>query len=286
VTQTLPALPTRSPDAHKGSVGRILVIAGSRGMTGAGALASRGALRSGAGYVTWALPSSLASIAETLCVEAVVLPLPATDVGSVGIEARELLAEASHESDAVVLGPGIAISGETAELIRLLVGELHAPLVLDGGGLTAVGQDSRSLTSRRYATVLTPHPGEMARLSGTRVDAVQADRENMARSMAQRTGSIVLLKGMGTVVTDGERTYVNQTGNPGMATAGAGDVLAGCLAALLGQGMDAFEAAALAAHLHGLAGDQAAEAKGMYGVMAGDILEALPEAFCRYAASD
>lgn len=280
----LPPLPDRPEDIHKGLCGRVLVIAGSQGMTGAGAMASEAALRSGAGLVTWALPEALNAIAETLCVEVITWPIPGTETGSPAIEARELLSEASHESDAVVLGSGLSTAGETGELLRLLIPEIHAPMVLDAGGLTAMDAKLKPLAKRRRPTVLTPHPGEMSRLVGKKVDEIQADRTGEAKALAERTETVVLLKGAGTVITDGERVHENTTGNPGMATAGSGDVLAGMLAAFLAQGMEPFEATVLAAHLHGMAGDIAAETTGVHGLMARDIVASLPRAFLRYAA--
>ncbi|MFW5857398.1 MAG: NAD(P)H-hydrate dehydratase [Planctomycetota bacterium] len=281
----LPPLPSRADDAHKGVCGRVLIIAGSQGMTGAGALASEAALRSGAGMVTWAIPESLSVIAEIKCTEVITWPIPGTEMGAPAIEARELLAEASHESDAVVLGPGLSTAGETGELLRLLIPEIHAPLVLDAGGLTAMDTKLKPLAKRRRPTVLTPHPGEMTRLTGQRIDEIQADRETAACKLAKRTETVVLLKGAGTVVTDGETTVVNTTGNAGMATAGSGDVLAGLLAALLAQGLEPFDAARLAAHLHGLAGDVAVRDTGVHGLLAGDILRALPRAFLETAGA-
>lgn len=284
-TESLPALPARPTDAHKGACGRVLVIAGSPGMTGAGALAGKAALRSGAGLVTWALPYSLSGPADLLCYEIMTLGIPETAQKYPAVAAREHLLEAAREANAVVLGPGLPVAGETGELMRLLIPELSAPLVLDAGGLRALGEESRLLTSRPGVTVLTPHPGEMADLAGCTVADVQADRIATATAYAARTGAVLLLKGAGTVVSDGTCAYVNTSGNAGMATAGAGDVLCGVLAALLAQGLAAFDAARLGAYLHGLAGDLARAQKGEYGLIASDIIEALPEAFMQYARS-
>ncbi|MFH0911203.1 MAG: NAD(P)H-hydrate dehydratase [Planctomycetota bacterium] len=282
--EKLPPLPARPPDAHKASVGRVLVIAGSTGMTGAGALASRAALRSGAGLVTWAIPEPLIAVAEILCTEVICHPLPSTKEGAANLRSREFLFEASRRADAALLGPGMPAEGETGELMRRLIPEIPAPLVLDAGALTALGTDLAPVAKRSWPAVLTPHPGEMARLTGRGVEEIRADREAAAQALARACGAVILLKGRRTVVTDGKRTAVNQTGNPGMATAGSGDVLAGLLAALLAQKMPAFDAAVLAAHLHGLAGDIAAQAKGIHGLIAGDIAEALPQAFLRYGS--
>lgn len=281
----LPALPVRQPDTHKGRCGHVLVIAGSTGMTGAGALASMAALRAGAGLVTWAVGQRINNIAELLCLEVMTLPVPDAATGAPGVDAREHLLEASCEASAVLLGPGLPVAGETGELIRLLVPEIHAPLVLDAGALMAVGSDRAILRKRRAATVITPHPGEMARMCGTSNDGIQSDRTRAATEFSNASGVITVLKGHGTVITDGTTTAINQTGNPGMATAGAGDVLAGLIAGLLAQGMSAFDAARLGVHLHGLAGDIAAGETGWHGLIASDILATIPEAFLTHAAS-
>lgn len=275
-------LPARARDVHKRGCGTVLVVAGSRGMTGAGALASMAALRSGAGLVTWALPQSLNLVAETMCIEVLTLPLPETPGQALGIAAREHVVEAAQECDAVVLGPGMVSAGETGELMRLLVPEIRVPLVVDAGALRAVGEDRKIFLRRRAPTVVTPHPGEMSALCGLQTAAIQAEREKTASDYARQARVVTLLKGAGTVVSDGAKVFVNPTGNPGMATAGAGDVLAGVVAALLAAGLDVFDAAALGAYLHGMAGDLAVEETGVHGLIAGDILQYLPSAFCAY----
>jgi NAD(P)H-hydrate epimerase len=282
----LPKLPARREDAHKGDCGRVLVVAGSTGMTGAGVLCSMAALRSGAGLVTWAVPKSLNMIAEIMAVEVITMPVPETNGQSPGVDSREYIIEAAHEVDAVVLGPGLPVAGETGELLRLLVPEIGATLVLDAGALTAVGKDWKLIRSRKKPTIITPHPGEFSRLIGKSVEQVQENRESFAKKYAQQSGAVVLLKGKNSIITDGKETYINQTGNPGMATAGSGDVLAGIIAALAAQGLTALEAARLGAHLHGLAGDFAAETMGEHSLIASDILESLPDAFLSHAAQE
>lgn len=280
---TLPPLPDRKPEMHKGDCGRVLVIAGSMGMTGAGAMASLAALRSGAGLVTWAVPQSLHAIAAGWAMELILLPLPDNGYAPV-VDAREHLLEAAHEADAVVLGCGLPVAGETGELIRLLIPEIGAPLLLDAGALRAIGKDMAPLLKRRKPTLLTPHPGEMGGLIGKPTDAVQERRESYARKYAEMTKTLVVLKGAGTLITNGTDIHINTTGNPGLATAGTGDVLAGMIAGLVAQRMDPYEAACLGVHLHGMAGDLAAEAKGWHGMIAGDVLACIPAAFLRYAA--
>jgi len=251
-------------------------------MTGAGALASESAYRAGAGLVTWAIPASLAHIGEIKSTETIIWPIAATDTDQISMAAREPIAEASHEANAAILGPGMGVAGETGELIRLLVPEIHAPLVLDAGALSAIGTKHKPLEKRRHPTVLTPHPGEMARLTGKHTDEILKDRKGISESLARSTGTVVVLKGAGTVVTDGEKTLINETGNPGMATGGSGDVLAGVLAGLLAQEMNAFDAAVLAVHLHGAAGDIARDLLGEHSMLASDILRALPRVFLQY----
>ena len=281
----LPDLSDRLRAAHKGDCGRILVIAGSAGMTGAGALISRACLRSGAGVVLWAVPRSLNSVCEALTLEVMTLPVPDTSSGSPSMEARETLVEAARETDCVVMGSGLPVAGDTGELMRLLIPEIYPPLILDGGALTAVGVDMMIIRKRQSPTVITPHPGEMARLIGKTSGEVQEKRRDFAMKYAKLSGAVTVLKGSGTVVTDGASSYVNETGNPGMATAGSGDVLCGVIAALIGQGLAPFDAARLGVCLHGLAGDLGIAETGMRGLIASDIIKNLPGAFQAYAAA-
>ncbi len=279
----LPSLPSRPPDFHKGRAGRVLVIAGSAGMTGAGAMACRACLRSGAGVVLWALPKCLNAIGETLILEVLTLPVPDTPSGAPSMEAREILVEAARETDCVILGSGLPVAGDTGELMRLLIPEIYPPLVLDGGAFSAIGTDVMIIRKRQSPTIITPHPGEMGRITGKTSDEVQAKRRDFAVKYAKLSGAVVALKGHGTVVTNGKDVYLNGTGNPGMSTAGSGDILCGVVAALVGQGLAPFEAAKLGVHLHGLAGDLGAAELGVHGLMASDIIEKLPAAFLAYA---
>ena len=282
IPAALSPLPTRPLDAHKGRCGRILVIAGSTGMTGAGYLASTAALRSGAGVVIWAVPRSLNQIAEALTVETITLPIPETPAGAPAMEAREILVEAAREANCVVLGPGLPVAGDTGELMRLLIPEIYPPLILDGGALTAMGDDMMIIRKRQGATIVTPHPGEMGRMIKKTPSDVQQKRMEYAKKYAKYSGAIVALKGAGSIVTNGTDDYVNASGNPGMATAGSGDILGGIIAALVGQGMTPFEAAKLGVYLHGRAGDLAAAKKGQFSLISSDMLACLPDAFIEY----
>lgn len=273
----LPYLPQRPADSHKGDYGRVLVWAGSPGMAGAAWLASKGALRAGAGAVRCACPEAVwpALSARFACV--MTAPLPAGEGAQVRLKA--LLAEA----DVLCVGPGLGRAPEVSRLVRAVMAESRIPAVVDADALHAIGGEAKTLAALKGRAVLTPHPGELARMTGATAEAVQADRRAAAKPFAERHGVVVALKGMATIVTDGHRLAVNETGNPGMATAGAGDVLAGVIAGLMAQGMAPFEAAHLGVHLHGLAGDLAAREKGLHGLIATDILEALPAAFLKRA---
>ncbi|MDR1534158.1 MAG: NAD(P)H-hydrate dehydratase [Planctomycetota bacterium] len=281
--EDLPPLPPRRQDSHKGDYGRILVIAGSLGMTGAGGLACRACLRAGAGVVLWAVPKSLNPLCESLTLEVMTLPVPETPSGAPAMAAREILVEAARETNCVILGPGLPVAGDTGELMRLLIPEIYPPLILDGGALAAVGADWQIIRKRQSPTVVTPHPGEMGRLVGKPAAEVQRNRRDLAVKYARLSGAVVVLKGSGTVIADGGQVRINRSGNSGLATAGSGDVLTGVIAALIGQGMAPFAAARLGVHLHGLAGDLGSERFGVRGLMASDLVETLPAAFRSHA---
>lgn len=281
----LPPLPELPFDAHKGQCGRVLVIAGSIGMSGAGSMASRAALRCGAGVVLWAVAKSLNNVAEAMSPEVMTLPLPETNMGAPAMEVREILVEAARECDCVLLGPGLPVAGETGELMRLLIPEIFPTLVLDGGALTAIGDDMMILRKRQSPTIITPHPGEMGRLTKKTASDVQAKRNDFAVKYAKLSGAVVALKGANTLVTNGTEVYENKTGNPGMATAGSGDVLGGVIAAMVGLGLEPFAAAKLGVFLHGYAGDLVRSEKGMRGLVASDMIDKLPRALLDYEAA-
>lgn len=275
-------LPDRPPDAHKGSCGRLLVVGGSPGMTGAPVMAARAALRSGAGLVTVAAPEGLNDILETKLTEAMTMPVAEGPGRTLSESSAESILNEASSYSAVALGPGLGTAAHTRRAVERLLLELEQPLVLDADGLNAIAGAADSLRARVRPLVLTPHPGEMARLTGLSTALVQADRITVASRFSAEWGAVVVLKGAGTVIADpGGEVFVNPTGNSGMATAGMGDVLTGCIASFLAQGLEAFAAAVAGAYFHGQAGDLAAHVDGMAGMIAGDVVRHLPLAIRR-----
>ena len=277
-------LKPRLQDSHKGSGGRVLLIAGSTGMSGAAALASAAALRGGAGLVYLAAPASLCPALEARLSEVITLPLPEKAAGVIAPQAAELLLVKARRCGALAVGPGLAPQEETAALVEQLLQRASAPLVLDAGALAALAlfpENKREalLRGAGQPVVLTPHPGEMAVLTGLDAAQIQQDRPAAASRFAGRWGCCLVLKGAGTVsAAPGGELCFNPTGGPTLATAGTGDLLTGLLASLVAQGLPPFEAAAAAAYIHGLAGDLLPRERGY---KAGDVLERFPEAFQR-----
>ena len=268
-----PLVGARKPDAHKGTFGHVLVVAGSTGKTGAASLSAMGALRSGAGLVTVATPASSAPVVATLGREYMTLPLE-EDGGLVAAAAAARVL--AFEADVVAAGPGLGRGTGVVAFVRALVEQCTRPLVLDADAIQALTGVVDLLKKRRAPTVLTPHPGEMAAITGRSIADVQANRLDAAREFAQRSGAVVVLKGAGTVIASPDgRAYINSTGNPGMATAGTGDVLTGAVAAWAARVQPIEDAAALAVYLHGAAGDLAAADVGEVGLIAGDLLDYL-----------
>jgi NAD(P)H-hydrate epimerase len=272
-------LPARDPRAHKGSVGRVLVVGGSVGLTGAVALAARAALRSGAGYVQAAVPKSLNDVLEVKLTEEMTIPLPETAERTLSTAALEPLLARAADADAVALGSGLSRHRESVEVARRVIAGLERPVVVDADGLNACEGHTELLARGRGPRVLTPHVGEMRRLTGLESAEIEARRIDLAREWAQRWRAVLVLKGAPTVTASPEgRVTVNPTGNPGLATAGTGDVLTGAIAALLAQGLAPYDGARLGAFVHGLAGDLAAAEQGQAGMVAGDVVERLPAA--------
>lgn len=280
-------LAPRAPDTHKGSYGRVLVIGGSPGTSGAAVLTALGALRGGAGLVTVATPDSVYVPVASQLTEALVRPVPAGEGGGIGEAAVDRLLELCADADVIALGPGVGTEPETVDAVRRIVDEASAPMVIDADGLNAFAGSVDLLAGADPSRILTPHPGEMARLLGSSTADVQADRAGAARDLVDRTGATVLLKGYRTLVCSPTGALaVNPTGNPGMATGGTGDVLTGLIAALLGQGVQATSAARIGAFLHGEAGDLAAEAVGETALIASDIVWHLPAALRQVEPED
>ncbi len=282
IVREVPRLRSRPIDGHKGTFGRVCIVAGSVGMAGAAALSGRAALRSGAGLVRVATARSALPTVAALEPCYTTIALAEDSAGRISAKAVGAILDAAAQNDAMAIGPGLGTSAALRSVIETLVQQEGLRLVIDGDGLNNLSQLPDWPGRRRADVVLTPHPGEMRRLwSGLFREALPSDRQEAAGRMAQATGSIVAFKGAGTVVTDGQRAYVNSTGNPGMGTAGSGDVLTGIITALMGQGLSPFDATVLGVYIHGAAGDIAADTCGQISLMATDILEALPEAFCK-----
>lgn len=264
-------LPDRDENAHKGYFGKILLLCGSRGYTGAAYLAAMGALRSGAGLIFLGVPESIYAIEAVKLNEPVVFPLP-DEAGKLSEAAIPEILERLPKMDAVLIGPGLGQSEGTFKVVKAVLENAACPVVLDADGINVICGHKDILRGRTNSTILTPHDGEFARLGGIIGD----DRSAAAVEMARELGCILLLKGHRTVITDGETIYINHTGNPGMAVGGSGDVLAGIIVSLLGQGIDPLKAAACGAWLHGAAGDLCADEIGQYGMIPGDMVAALP----------
>lgn len=267
----LSLLPDRDPWGHKGTFGKILLLCGSLGFTGAAYLAAMGALRSGAGLTFLGVPESIYAIEAVKLSEPVVFPLP-DNGGKMGIEAIPKILERLPQMDAVLIGCGMGHDDSTLAVTQAVLENAKCPVVVDADGINVLSAHKDILRGRQYPTILTPHDGEFLRFGGT----IGEDRISAAAYFAREWNSIVLLKGHETCITDGRTGYVNHTGNPGMAVGGSGDVLAGIIVSLLGQGVVPLEAAACGAWLHGAAGDICAEEIGQYGMLPTDMLKVLP----------
>ncbi|MHC4109823.1 MAG: NAD(P)H-hydrate dehydratase [Planctomycetota bacterium] len=282
IISQIPKLKPRAIDAHKGDFGKVCIIAGSVGMSGAAALAGRATLLCGAGLVRVATPKSALAIVASIEPSFTTIALPENHMGQISAKAINTILDAASENDALAFGPGIGVSGELQSVLQSLLEQKQLRLIIDADGLNNLAKIKDWPVKLKAELILTPHPGEMKRLwSGVFREELPGDRQEQAVQLAQQTKTVVALKGAGTVVTDGRKVYVNQTGNPGMATAGAGDVLTGAIAALMGQGLNNFDATVLGVYIHGLAGDIAAEKVGQVSLMATDIIETLPDAFLK-----
>lgn len=271
-------LPVRLKGLHKGTMGHLQVIAGSLGKRGASQMTAMAAMKSGTGLVTLALPRSL-DLSAPAAMECMTLPLPESSEGTLALSAEKNILDVLVGKNAVAMGPGLSRHPETQALVRNLITQITIPMVLDADGLNAIADDLAILKQKKGPLILTPHPGEMARLIGKRASEVQKDRVNIASEFAKTWGVILVLKGANTLIAAPDGTLrVNNTGNPGMATAGIGDVLTGMISAFLAQGIAPLDAATLGTHLHGVAGDLAAGEKGEAGLLASDLIEKIPDA--------
>ena len=278
-----PLVEPRPAESNKGNYGHALVVGGSLGKAGAGAMAGMAVLRAGAGLSTVATPKSVLGTVSGFHPELMTEPLPETDAGTISTSARDRIEELAKGKTVLAIGPGVSRDSQTAEMVRGLVARLRLPMVVDADGLNAFEGHTGELNGKGRTLVITPHPGEMARLAGCSIADVQKDRLGTARKFAREHELIVVLKGHRTLVVqpDGE-AWVNTTGNPGMATGGTGDILTGMVAGMIAQhSTEAFAAVLAAVHLHGLAGDVMRERVGEHSLVATDLLKGLPEAFRR-----
>ncbi len=266
----------REKHAHKGDFGHVFVIAGSRGLTGAACLTARGCLLSGAGLVTVGISLSLNNIIECKLTEAMSLGLPETADGSLSLKAFAEIKAFSNKIDVIAIGPGLSQNSQTKNLIQKIILQIDKPMVIDADAINALSSKVDILASRTSLTVITPHPGEMARLLGLDTEQVQKNRRKLAKKLSCMYNTVTILKGYKTIVADKTgKTFVNSTGNSGMAKGGSGDVLTGIIAAFLAQGAEAFDAARLAVYVHGKAADWAIKNKAQVSLLASDIIDNL-----------
>jgi ADP-dependent NAD(P)H-hydrate dehydratase len=277
----IPKLPVRQADSHKGDFGRVCIIAGSTGFSGAAAIAGKAALRAGSGLVRLAIPKSILPIVAAIEPCYTTIPLADDSTGKISSKAIDTVLKAVEDNDVVAFGPGVGVSAGVKAVLENLLRLEGIRLVIDADGLNNLAALKNWPALCKANLILTPHPGEMKRLwSGLLRTSMPADRQAIAVEFSKAAkNAVIVLKGSGTVVTDAEKIYVNTTGNPGMASAGAGDVLTGVIAALCGQGLAHFDASILAVYIHGLAADLAAKDKGQISLIATDIIDYLPCAF-------
>lgn len=270
-------VPERPRSSHKGNFGHVLVLAGSPQYTGAAVLCALGALKIGAGLVTLGVPKSLQNVYQIKLTESMTLPLHETEEGTLSEDAYPHIMKFIENVDSIALGPGISKHPSTIKLVRKIISASHKPLVIDADGVNAIAEELLVLRKAKAPLILTPHPGEMARLLHTSVKSVQNDRWKIARELADKYGIVIVLKGVNSVIAENDKKiYINSSGNPGMASGGMGDVLTGIIAGLVAQGFSPIDSARLGVYIHGVSGDLAAQTKGEWGILAGDLIENLP----------
>lgn len=271
-------LPMREKDSHKGTFGRVGIIAGSKGMAGAAYLATMAALRSGSGLVYAIIPNSLNEILSIKLTEAIIKSVEDEDAGHFNLYSFDGLKEIIDDMDVLALGPGIGVDEIRIELVNKILSTYEKPIVLDADGINCISKGNPDILSNRKAeTVITPHPGELSRLLRLDIDTIQKKRFEYSKMISNKYNVITVLKGANTLVTNPKGDiYINFSGNPGMATAGSGDLLTGIIASFIGQGITSYEAAVLGVYCHGIAGDLAKMDKGEYGMISRDILDNIP----------
>lgn len=275
--QIVDLFPPRYKDSHKGDYGHVFVIAGSTGFTGAATMTCEASARVGAGLVTLGIPKSLNPILENKLLEVMTLPLAETESGSLAHEAFSAIEKACERKTAIAIGPGLGLEPSTQKLVRDIIKKIELPMVVDADGLNALASNTEILLERKMPTILTPHPGEMARLIGSDTKKVKSDRIKVAKEFAKKYGCYLVLKGARSIVATPEgKIYINPTGNPGMATGGVGDVLTGMIGGFLAQGLSPLEASIASVYIHGVCGDEAALKYGERGLLARDILNEIP----------
>ena len=275
-------LPKRSENTHKGSYGRVVIIAGSRGMTGAPYLASKSALRAGTGLVYCLIPEILEYIMSIKLTEVIIKPIFDRSTGHFVKESIDSILDEIENVDAIALGPGMGVGGERVELVSKIIEKSNVPMVIDADGINCISKYPEMLNHKKSPVILTPHSGEIARLLKKDIKEIESNRKYYSQYISEKYDVFVVLKGHNTIVTSSQgELYINNTGNPGMATAGSGDVLTGIIASLLGQNLSPFDAAKLGVYLHGLSGDIAKDQRGEFGIIATDILEAIPYAILK-----
>jgi len=273
-------LPLRDPDSHKGNYGHVVIIGGSNGFSGAPIMASKAAIRSGAGLVTAVVPSEIYNVVASSSQEVMVRPAPDDGEGRFAADALDIIMDFIKKADAIAIGPGMQVSDDIIYILGTILNNVNIPVVLDADALNAIAKQPDLLFAKKAPLVLTPHPGEMSRLTGLTVNEVQKNRIKTAADFAKEHDVVLILKGAATVTAcPDNHVYINSTGNAGMATGGSGDVLTGIIASLIAQGMKIEEAAYTAVFSHGLAGDMAAKSRGMHGMIAGDIIDNIPMCF-------
>ncbi|MGC8796966.1 NAD(P)H-hydrate dehydratase [Thermodesulfovibrio sp.] len=273
-------IPPRPKYSHKTKYGHVLVIAGSTGKTGAALMTSKAALRTGSGLVTMAVPAALKVVFQSKVLEEMLLPLACTTNTLSKQALPEILDFINERANVVAFGPGVGVNEDIEVILKALIEQCPCPIVIDADGITVLGRIINILEKATSQIVLTPHPGELSRLINISVKEIEKQRIDIAQKVAKQLNVVLVLKGVPTVVAEPQGwVYLNTTGNPGMATGGSGDVLTGIIASLIGQGLTPFYASVLGVYLHGLSGDIAARAKGYHGLIAGDIIESIPEAF-------